>query len=273
MMFPFVSLRVWPARDQEGRDVVIRLIFGREPSDELRILQRLNTEKARSNPRNHSICILEYITFDGPIFVVMPRWDQSFNPDFYTVAELIHFTGTFLEGFGFLHEHRIAHVDFLERNTGINVLVYTNAEYVKGLRNTSVTRYAIYDFGGSLIYPEDTILEDVHSNEFFNFRLRGYETPPGPWNPFQVDILFLGCVLECWVRHIEDIVPEIGPFFDSMVTEDTHKRFTARQALQEFQKIRSQLSPSQLGSLVTNRFWQDGVVKGKIEYLKKLGRC
>lgn len=43
-----------------------------------------------------------------------------------------------------------------------------------------------------------------------------------------------------------------------MVTSDTSKRFTARQALQEFQKIRSQLSSSQLNSLVTNRFWDKG---------------
>lgn len=99
-----------------------------------------------------------------------------------------------------MHEHRIAHTDFLEQNTGINILVDTDAEYPKGLRDPSVTQYAIYDFGGSSIYPEDTVLEDVQSTDFFNFRLRGYETPPGPWNPFQVDILFLGCVLERWVR-------------------------------------------------------------------------
>lgn len=43
-----------------------------------------------------------------------------------------------------------------------------------------------------------------------------------------------------------------------MVTSDTSKRFTARQALQEFQKLRSRLSSSQMASLVTNRFWEDG---------------
>lgn len=99
-----------------------------------------------------------------------------------------------------MHECRIAHTDFLEQNTGINILVDTDAEYPEGLRNPSVTHYAIYDFGASLIYPEDTVLEDVQSSGFFNFGLRGYETPPGPWNPFQVDILFLGCALERWVR-------------------------------------------------------------------------
>ncbi|KAF9457535.1 hypothetical protein BDZ94DRAFT_1272858 [Collybia nuda] len=270
IMFPFVSLRVWPARDEKGRDVVIRLVSGREPSDELKIIQRLNTDRARADPRNHSIRILEYIYFDGLVFIVMPRWDQSFNPDFHTVAELFHFTETFLEAFDFLHEYRIAHTDFLEQNTGINVLVNTNATHLTGLRDLSSTRYAIFDFGGSSIYPEDTVIEDVRSNEFFNFRLRGYETPPGPCNPFEVDILFLGCTLERWVRHIVDIVPTIGPFFDSMVTSDTSKRFTARQALEEFKRIRSSSSPSQLNSLVTNRFWNDGVVGTKVQFPTKL---
>ncbi|KAF9457533.1 hypothetical protein BDZ94DRAFT_1272850 [Collybia nuda] len=263
MLFGFESLRVWPARDEAGRDVVIRLVSGRDPSDELKFLQRLNTEQARADPRNHSICILDYISFDGLVFAVMPRWDQSFNHNFHTVAELVYFTETFLEGFDFLHELRIAHTDFLEQNTGINVLVDTRGTFLTGLRDTSVTRYAIYDFGGSLIYPEDTILENAQTDEFLNFRLRGYETPPGPWNPFQVDILFLGCILERWVRHIEDIVPEIGPFFDLMVTNDLSKRFTARQALQEFRRIHEQLSTSQLDSLVTNRFWDNGVISTK----------
>lgn len=104
------------------------------------------------------------------------------------------------QGFDFLHEHRIAHTDFLEQNTGINVLVDTRGIYLMGLRDPSVTRYAIYDFGGSSIFPEDTVLEDVQSTEFFHFGLRGCETPPGPWNPFQVDILFLGTTLQRWVR-------------------------------------------------------------------------
>lgn len=52
----------------------LRLISGREPSDELRIFQRLNTKEARADPRNHSIHVLEYIAFDGLIFIVMPRY-------------------------------------------------------------------------------------------------------------------------------------------------------------------------------------------------------
>lgn len=50
-----------------------RLISGREPSDEWKIFERLNTKGARADPRNNSIHVLEYIHFDGLIFVVMPR--------------------------------------------------------------------------------------------------------------------------------------------------------------------------------------------------------
>jgi hypothetical protein len=97
-----------------------------------------------------------------------------------------------------------------------------------------------------------------------NFAIRGLPAPPGPYNPFQADVIFLGKILQRWVRvstishagklinltfkiqPIADIVPEIGPFFDSMIDDDGKKRLTARQALEAFQKIHSALSPSQL---------------------------
>ncbi|TFK34375.1 hypothetical protein BDQ12DRAFT_738249 [Crucibulum laeve] len=272
IMFAFFSPRVWPARDAQGRDVVIRLVSGRIPSDELKILQRLNTPKVRADPRNHSIYALDYISFDGLVFVIMPRWDNAFGHDFHNVQELMHFTDAFLEGIDFLHEHRIVHCDFSEQNTGMNVLTNVHASYLTGLRDLCVSQYAIYDFGWSLIYPYNTVLEDVTVTTHFNFsfHLRGLLTPSGPHNPFQVDVLSVGLILLRWVRHIEDVVPDIGPFFDSMVTSDTTKRFTARQALLEFRKIHSRLSLSQLDSLVTGRFWDNGRIKTKLDYPTQL---
>jgi len=139
--FGFTSLRVWPARDNAGRDVVIKLVSGDTPSSELRILQHLNTKETRSDPRNHSIHVLQYISFDGLVFVVMPRWDPAFTHDFGTVAELVHLTKCFLEVFDLLHEHRIAHCDFLEQNTGINVIADTRARRLKGMRDLSTQYY------------------------------------------------------------------------------------------------------------------------------------
>ncbi|TFK33525.1 hypothetical protein BDQ12DRAFT_715773 [Crucibulum laeve] len=266
IVFSYSSPRVWAARDIQGRDVVIRMISGRESSDELKIFQRLNTPEVRADPRNHSIYALDYINFDGLIFVVMPRWNEAFHHcDFHNVREIMHFMECLLEGVDFLHEHRIAHCDLLEPNTGVNVLAPMHILYLKGICDPAVAKYAIYDFGQSVIYPYNTVLEDVTVTKFLHFDLRGCPTPPGPHNPFHFDVLCLGVMLQNRVRHIEDIVPDIGPFFDSMITDDTTKRFTARQALHEFREIYLRLSPSQLDSLVTGRLWLDGHVKTKLD--------
>jgi len=59
--FFFTSLRVWPVRDAEGRYVVIKLVSSRTPSEELQILQKLDTAQARADPRNHTIYVLDYV--------------------------------------------------------------------------------------------------------------------------------------------------------------------------------------------------------------------
>jgi hypothetical protein len=41
------------------------------------------------------------------------------------------------------------------------------------MRDLYATRYAINDFGYSLLYPYDTVLEDVKKTRSVNFDLRG----------------------------------------------------------------------------------------------------
>jgi hypothetical protein len=99
-----------------------------------------------------------------------------------------------------LHENRVAHCDFLEQNTGINVIADTTKRYKKGLRDTSLTRYAIYDFGYSLIYPYQTALEEIKETRFLDYGLRRLPTPAAPYNPFTEDVAFVGAILQRWVR-------------------------------------------------------------------------
>lgn len=44
-----------------------------EPSNELKVMLRLNEKELRSDPFNHTIYALEFLTFDEIVFVVMPR--------------------------------------------------------------------------------------------------------------------------------------------------------------------------------------------------------
>ncbi|PPR05617.1 hypothetical protein CVT26_009138 [Gymnopilus dilepis] len=193
------AVRVWPAVDIHGRHVVIKVVADDRPSHELEILEFLNSKQARSDPRNHTIPVIEFLRYDKFVFVVMPRqdavsyriyrWGQAFWPDFGTVQELLHLTHSFLEVFDFLHENRIIHGDFLEQNTAMNVLYPDGHWYIKGLRKPSYTRYALLDFGFSLKYPQEKSLEDIQVTRDYNFLRRSIPHPGTPYNPFKVDII------------------------------------------------------------------------------------
>jgi len=245
-------------------------VSGQQPSDELRILQTLNTPEVRKDPRNDTIHVLEYITFDGLVFAIMPRWPPAFDLDFETVGELVHILDVYLEYFVFLHENRIAHCDFVPQNTGVNVIVDVNRRFAEGFRDPVMTKYAVYDFGHSLIYPADTDIQDVRDTRYYGRTDPFSET----LNPFQLDMLLVGETLQAVVRVIEHDVPAIGPFFDLLVTEDAERRLTAPQAFNMFQQIRAGIGASELRRKVIGRYWRKGgtiETKSKHPYVKHLG--
>jgi hypothetical protein len=58
---------------------------------------------------------------------------------------------------------------------------------------------------------------------------------------------------------VEDIIPELDPFFDKMTDPTPSKNFTAEEALAEFQRIKSELTPSQLSQKLRTRVWRNGM--------------
>ncbi|KIM36284.1 hypothetical protein M413DRAFT_449331 [Hebeloma cylindrosporum] len=248
--------RVWGATDRLGRHVVINS----------KALEFLNSEPLRSDPRNHTIHVVEFLPIYNFIFAVMPRWDGAFDTEFDTVEEVTYCAQTFLEAFDFLHEHRICHLDFLAQNVGHNVCISQDKiDDSTGTHRPSETKYAVYDFGGAIIYPEDTPLSITHPEwQTWGWKLRNILVPTEPYSPFQFDMLALGLVLQRYVRHIENIIPELGPFFDRMTDPTPSKNFTAQEALAEFQRIQSHLTPSQLSQRVTTRIWRKGVASKRL---------
>ncbi len=55
------------------RLTLFRAISGPQPSKELRAFRLLQSDALRDDPRNHTIPVLDYINFNGQVFVVMPR--------------------------------------------------------------------------------------------------------------------------------------------------------------------------------------------------------
>ncbi|KAG6819001.1 hypothetical protein H0H93_016500 [Arthromyces matolae] len=226
------SHRVWPARDTLGREVFIKLVSGREPSTELQILRMLNTESARKDHRNHTIPLLEFISFGADwVFVVMPRWpNQIFNHDFGTVLECFQCMEAIFEAFDFLHELGIVHNDVLAQNAGINVITNYHALFLEGLRDSSQVRYALYDFGNALIQP-------THD---------GWSTK---------EINRVGHMLDLPFRHLQATIPSLGLLLDDMQQSEEGFGLTARVALQRFLEIKASLTKEQLESPVHDRMW------------------
>ncbi|KAG6818999.1 hypothetical protein H0H93_016498 [Arthromyces matolae] len=235
------SHRVWPARDRLGREVIIKLVSGREPTTELQVIRMVNTDSARKDHRNHTIPILEFISFGADwVFVVMPRWpDHIFTHDFATIAESFQCIEAILEVFDFLHEHHIEHNDVLAQNAGVNVITNRYAWFLEGLRDSSRVRYALYDFGRSLIH---------HTN--------------GNWS--MKEMKSVGRMFETPFRAQ---IPSFGLLLDHMQRSEDGLGLTLCQALQRFQEIKSSLTREQLESPVHNRTWDSyrGRAESKVE--------
>ncbi|KAF4611408.1 hypothetical protein D9613_004313 [Agrocybe pediades] len=246
LVFDAQSLLVWAATDLKGREVVIKVVSDANPSDELDVLQFLNTKEARADPRNRTIPVIEFLELEQYTFAVMPRWGDPTGATFDTVHEIM----------------QIIHFDFLEQNTAMNA-IYVARDNLRlpGLRKVQDTRYALIDFGESKRYPRDIPLEDVRDNKRYLFKRRRVPVPEYPYNPFAVDVCGFAKVLERWVRHIEGFVPALGPFFDAMTAQNVEERLSAQQALIQFQKIYSNLSEEQLGQKINTMTWEEGVLR------------
>jgi len=115
-------------------------------------------------------------------------------------SELLH-SFTNIQAFDYLHENRIVHYDFLEQNMGMNLVVeFIHSHTLKDVRDRAIIKYALIDFGHSMSYPLDTVIEDVRETRFFGFSMRGLPQPEGPYNPFQAEMLSVGDVLQREVR-------------------------------------------------------------------------
>ncbi|PPR00540.1 hypothetical protein CVT24_005514 [Panaeolus cyanescens] len=156
LQFYYTSMRVWPVRDVNGNDLVIRLVSDNQTSDELRIWRRLHAPGIKNHPRNRVIPVLEYLEFDGLVFIVMPWWNSPALSDYATTEEIFNMAECILDTVDFLHEHRIVHRDMDFQNVGINVTFDPSQDFPKGHNDPKEAIYAIIDFGFSLIYPYES---------------------------------------------------------------------------------------------------------------------
>ncbi|KAJ3538566.1 hypothetical protein NMY22_g5109 [Coprinellus aureogranulatus] len=246
-----MAVRVWPARTDDGHEVMIRLSSGQGESEELKVIRRLNTPEARSDSRNYTIPILNTLTVEGLVFVVMPRWHPlSFHPWIRadSVSELFDIAEMHYEGLQFMHEKRVAHRDICPPNCVMNLLCREGRTRY-GLRKRGEVHYAFIDFDASMAFPEDTDLDTVTVERLSERRpALSLHLEPGPCNPFKDDVLNLTDTLENFVRVAQPIVPEIGTFFDNILKGDYDRCPSAAEALKTLRELRANVSEAQLNA-------------------------
>ncbi|TEB32415.1 hypothetical protein FA13DRAFT_1790728 [Coprinellus micaceus] len=182
-----------------------------------------------ADPRNHTLPVLEYLTLDDFVFAVLPRWHCAFECEtdaipFKSASEILHMAETFYEGLQFLHENRISHGDISEGNIMTNVLL--------GRAN-----YGVPDMRDSGL-----------SMDFLK----------APATPSKDDVRCLTNVLQRWVRVLESNIPELGVFFDEILTSDDNHLPSAQDCLCTLRQIRSGLTPSELAQPPKFVFWCGG---------------
>lgn len=70
----------------------------------------------------------------------------------------------------------------------------------KGLRAAGEVRYTLYDFGASIAYPKDAVIEDLVATRRLNFELRDLPPVKGSYNSFKADIALMPGALQAKVR-------------------------------------------------------------------------
>jgi serine/threonine protein kinase len=85
-------------------------------TNELRILQHLHRI---NSPDNHTIPLLETLTFEYGTFIFLPEatpLDIGFTLGMFRSNDVVDFSRQLIEGVGFLHRHGIAHLDIKPQN-------------------------------------------------------------------------------------------------------------------------------------------------------------
>ncbi|TFY60134.1 hypothetical protein EVG20_g7533 [Dentipellis fragilis] len=239
---------------------------------ELEINQFLMSEPLASDPRNHSVKILDVLTVPDETswkIIVMPFLRTFDSPYFATFGEAIAFFTQIIEFLQLLHENRIAHRDCCHGNMMMDastlykqpwhpVKINRRRNWKGSVTHTTRTnrpvKYFYIDYGMSRKYkPGDVPLElPMQGNDKTapEHQPENYDTP---CDPFPTDIYYLGNLI-----RRDFVLKYYGfGFMEDLVSDMTHKDPLKRPKIDEvvarFAKIRGSLSTRKLRSRTTRR--------------------
>ncbi|KAF8196775.1 hypothetical protein K438DRAFT_1825530 [Mycena galopus ATCC 62051] len=136
------------ALDQYLCHVIVKVIPAEDI--ELEILKNLSSDHLRSDPRNHTIPVLQSIPGNGFEFSVQACWYEHWQwPPFDCAASRFEMARQLLEGLVFMYEYFIAHEDIHPRNI---LWKHAPASYKLSLHSKFSFRMAYIDFGEAVLF-------------------------------------------------------------------------------------------------------------------------
>ncbi|KAJ6505796.1 kinase-like domain-containing protein [Mycena vitilis] len=236
---------------------------------ELHTTQLLSSPEARSDPRNHTIPILEIIPMprENWTLLVMPYCRVFTDPPFHCRAEVIEAMQQYLEGLQFMHDNHIAHSDIAPQNLmmeesqvvpeGSHFLhARTHDGFNKFFRcknrcAVGPVKYYYIDFGLSMHFPSGQATASTVGT------LRTFPTIPElsqnvPYNPFPVDIYQFGLMLQRLIETYNGL-DDFRPVAAAMMNPDPRERPAAGQSLAQLNAIAAQMSTAKRRAPVWER--------------------
>jgi len=236
---------VYAAVDKNGRYVFVKA-FPEARCPELEALRFLSSEPLRSDPANHTIPVLEFLSLPEITFAVMPGWgwwSQSAVPR--NVREWLSVAYDLTEGLDFMHRHGVAHRDIHPLNTLFNFIGWIPTEDEQPSFMSRFARcFAYIDFqDSSLVQPgsgKHVVQGVVGAIEFLAPEIQDKDSV---YDAYAADVYALGKTLLKALMHARDVknslaasfVLDEAPAFIEIIKHMTHanpsQRSTAGQAL------------------------------------------
>ncbi|KAH6910835.1 other/AgaK1 protein kinase [Coprinopsis sp. MPI-PUGE-AT-0042] len=274
----------------DGRHVVLKKVSKQKEPEELKIMQFLNQEELLTDPRNHCVPLLNHFQSpeDDYEIVVMPLLRDYDDPQFDTVGEVMDFIRQILEGFAFLHEHRIAHRDVKGENILMNAVGLGITDFhfsakslsadgkkrlsPKHYRTERWPKYYLIDFGFSSQYSPDEMPPMELPRFATDETLPELDNHRTPCNPFPVDVYYVGNLIRAEILDGLERNPIrsgyhglefLRPLVDAMIKKAPEERISMAEAVLQFEKIVSELPDTVLRNYpyrlsMSNRSPRDG---------------
>ncbi|KAJ3972288.1 hypothetical protein EV361DRAFT_961947 [Lentinula raphanica] len=214
----------FPARTTDNRDVMIAFLSdGVVDSNCVKVLRTIATGKNAGIDRNHALPLLHELRHDNMIFGVFPLVGTTFiGTWFVNIAHALEMMSQIMEGIAFLHDHLVAH------------------------------RFSPDSDPATRMVTGPPLPWDIYRRP----------APPEmksdiPYCPFKADVWQVGKTFIALLLHIEHDIPDIIRLLRRMCDDNAEDRPSAREAVDQLNKIHNELPTEILQAPIEQGDWFD----------------